>query len=148
MNVPATFQANINLALCEYIDQFVIAYFNDIVVYLDTVNEHMQHVQLMLQKLRKFNLFVKLSKYIFDIIEIEFVGFQEGISIELGHIKTVVEWSLPRLFRDIQQFLGFVNFYCRFINAFSQVAAGLSNMLKSREKGKFKGKKFVFTEAK
>ena len=58
----------------------------------------------MLQKLREFNLFVKLSKYIFDAMEIKFVGFivgQEGISMDPGCIKTIVEWPLLKLFRDI-----------------------------------------------
>ena len=75
-------------------NQFVIAYLDNIVVYSDTVKEHMQHVQLVLQKLSKFNLFVKLSKYIFNTLEIKFVGFivvQEGILIDPGYIKTVVE---------------------------------------------------------
>lgn len=96
----------------------------------------------MLQKLREFNLFVKLSKCIFDTMEIKFVGLivgQEGISMDPGCIKTIVEWPLLKLFKDIQQFLRFANFYHRLIDAFSRVAAGLSDMLKSRKKDKFKG---------
>ena len=102
--------------------QIVVAYLDNIVIYLDTNKEHMQDVQLVLQKLRKFNLFVKLSKCIFDVLEIKFVGFivgQESISIDFGHIKTVVEWPLLKPFKDIQQFLRFANFYRHFINAFS-----------------------------
>ena len=103
----------------------------------------------MLQKLRKFNLFIKLSKCIFDALEIKFVRFivgQKGISMDPGCIKIVVEWPLPKSFKDIQKFLGFANFYHCFIDAFSRVAAGLSDMLKSRKKGKFKRKKFVLTK--
>ena len=103
----------------------------------------------MLQKLRKFNLFVKLSKCIFDALEIEFVGFivgQEGISMDPDHIKTIVEWLLSKSFKDIQQFLRFTNFYCQFIDAFSWVATGLSDMLKGGEKSKFKEKNFVLTK--
>ena len=94
MNAPVAFQAYINLALCEYINQFVVAYLNNIVVYSDIIEEHMQHVWLVLQKLRKFNLFVKLSKCIFDALEIKFVGFivgQEGILMDPSCIKTIVE---------------------------------------------------------
>ena len=94
MNASAAFQAYINLTLCEYIDQFVVAYLDGIVVYSDTVEEHTQHIWLVLQKLREFNLFVKLSKYIFDAIEIEFVGFivgQKSISMNSGCIKIIVE---------------------------------------------------------
>ena len=143
--VPVLFtkKKNGGLRLC------VVAYLNNIVVYSDTVKKYMQHVRLVLQKLHEFNLFVKLSKCIFDALEIKFVGFivgQKSISIDSGHIKTMVEWPLPKSFRDIQQFLGFANFYHWFIDAFSWVAAGLSDMLKGREKSKFKGKKFIFTK--
>ena len=88
------FQAYINLILCEYMDQFVMTYLNNIVVYSDTNEEHTQHIWLVLQKLRKFNLFVKFSKCVFDAWEIEVVGFivgQEGISINSGCIKTIVK---------------------------------------------------------
>ena len=89
-----TFQAYINLTLCEYIDQFVVAYLDNIVVYLDTVKKYTQHIWLVLQKLREFNLFVKFSKGIFDAIEIKFMRFivgQKDISIDPGCIKTMVE---------------------------------------------------------
>ena len=130
-------------------DQFVVAYLNNIVVYSDTVKEYTQHVQLVLQKLCEFNLFVKLSKCIFNTIEIKFVKFivdHEGISMDPDCIKTVVKWPLPKSFKDIQKFLEFANFYRRFIDAFIWVAAGLSDMLKGGEKRKFKGKKFIFTK--
>ena len=105
INTPAAFQAYINLTLCKYMNQFVVTYFDNIVVYSDSVEEHMQHVQLVLQKLRKFNLFVKLSKCIFDIIKIKFVEFilgQESISIDADCIKTVIKWPFLKSFRDIQ----------------------------------------------
>ena len=97
MNAPTAFQTYINLALHEYMDQFVV-------VYSDTSKEHTQHVWLVLQKLCKFNLFIKFSKCIFGALEIKFVRFilgQKGISMDLGCIKTVVEWPLPKSFRDI-----------------------------------------------
>ena len=94
VNALAAFQAYINLALHKYINQFVVAYLNNIVVYLDNIKEHTQYIWLVLQKLRKFNLFVKLSKCIFNALEIEFIGFivgQKGISIDPGYIKTMIE---------------------------------------------------------
>ena len=71
-----------------------MTYFDNIVVYLDTNKKHTQHIWLVLQKLREFNLFVKLSKCVFNALEIKFVRFivgQKDISMDSGCIKTVVE---------------------------------------------------------
>ena len=90
-------------------------------MYLDTMEAHTQHIWLVLQKLHKFNLFVKLSKCIFNALEIEFVEFivgQKSISMDPSHIKTVTEWPLSKSFKDIQQFFRFANFYRWFIDVF------------------------------
>ena len=63
-----------------------------------------------------------------------FIVGQEGISMDSSCIKTVVEWPLLKSFKDIQKFFGFANFYRHFIDAFSRVASGLLDMLKSGEK--------------
>ena len=148
VNAPAAFQAYINLALREYTDIFVLAYLDDIVVYSEREEDHTGHVRLVLQKLRQYNLYVKLSKCVFDAKEIEFLGFivgQFGVSMDPAKLDTIATWPVPESFRDIQVFLGFANFYRRFIEAFSKVAAGLSDMLKGGTKGKFRGMKFVLT---
>ena len=149
MNAPASFQAYINQALREYMDLFVLCYLDDIVVFSKVEEEHTGHVRLVLQKLREYNLYVKLSKCTFDAEQIEFLGFvvgQAGISMEPSKVDTIATWPVPKTQREMQVFLGFANFYRRFILGFSKVAAALSATLKGGTNGKFKGVKFVWTK--
>ena len=139
-----------NHALREYMDMFVICYLDDIVVYSLTIEAHTEHVRLVLQKLREYNLYVKISKCIFDAEEIDFLGFkvgQYGISMNPSKVDTIATWLVPESFREIQVFLGFANFYRRFIRSFSKVSNGLTEMLHGGSNGKFKGVKFDMTQA-
>ena len=81
-----------NHALCEYMDMFVICYLDDIVVYLLTIEAHTEHVRLVLQKLQEYNLYMKISKCIFDAEKIDFFGFkvgQYGISMNPSKVNTI-----------------------------------------------------------
>lgn len=80
--------------------------------------------------------------------EILFLGFlltTEGVKMEPSRVSTIAEWSEPTTFREIQVFLGFANFYRRFIMGFSRIVRGLTNMLKGGTQGKFKRVPFTFT---
>ena len=92
MNAPAAFQVYINLALRKYTDIFVLAYLDNIVVYSEREKNHTGHVRLVPQKLRQYNLYVKLSKCVFDAKEIKFLGFivsQFSMSIDSAKLDTI-----------------------------------------------------------
>ena len=74
-NAPASFQSYINRALSEYLNIFCIVYLNDVLIYSETEAEHVEHVQKILTQLLKFKLYVKLSKCMFHVTEIDFLGF-------------------------------------------------------------------------
>ena len=104
VNTSAAFQAYVNQALREYIDIFVLAYLNDIVVFSKQHKYHTEHVRMVLQKLQEFKLYIKLSKCVFDAAEIDFLGFvvnQTRIVIESSKIDFVTIWPVPRTFREI-----------------------------------------------
>ena len=129
---------------------FVICYLDDIVVYLLTIEAHTEHVRLVLQKLQEYNLYVKISKCIFDAEEIDFLGFkvgQYGISMNPSKVDTIATWPVPESLREIQVFLEFANFYQSFIRSFSKISNSLTEMLQGRLKRKFKGVKFDMTQA-
>ena len=74
-NVSAFFQFYINRTLSEYLNIFCIMYLNDMLIYSETEAEHVEHVQKILTQLLKFKLYVKLSKYMFHVTEIDFLDF-------------------------------------------------------------------------
>ena len=148
VNAPASFQAYINEALQECLDDFVVVYLDDILIFSKSMKDHTFHVRLVLEKLWKFSVQVKLSKCLFDQTEIEFLGFivkRNGISMDSSRVATIIDWPEPKNHRDVQVFLGFANFYRRFINEFSRIVAALTTLLKGGKKGKF-DIKFSFTE--
>jgi hypothetical protein len=80
INAPATFQTYINEVLDGYLNAFCVAYINDIYIYSDLLEEHEEHVRKVLDRLRKYDLYAKLSKCEFHKIEIQFLGFSMGIA--------------------------------------------------------------------
>jgi transposase InsO family protein len=148
-NAPATFQAFINKVLREFLDVFCIAYLDDILIYSNTKEEHVQHVRLVLDRLLRNGLYAKLEKCEFHVIRIGFVGFvatPHGTEMEESRVAAVRDWPEPRTHREVQVFLGFANFYRRFIHKFSNKAQPLTDLLKGGKAGKFAGG-FVLTDA-
>src|SRR2546423_4291071 len=106
-NAPATFQAYINEALDGLLDVICIAYLDDICIYSKNEEEHTQHVRLVLDRLRQYGLYVKLSKCEFSKKEVQFLGFivgTKGIRMDPDKTNAVAEWEAPKSFRDIQVF--------------------------------------------
>ena len=134
-NAPATFQGYVNKILAEKLDVFIIVYLDDILIYTEDPGQpHVDAVRWVLDQLRKYSLFANLKKYCFHQDEIRFLGYvvsSKGISMEAERIEVVKKWPEPKSVRDIQVFLGFANFYRRFIQGFSKIAASLTSMLKT-----------------
>ena len=132
-NAPATFQELINDTLREYLDDFVLAYLDDVLIFSQTYEEHVQHVRKVLEKLREKDLPVKLSKCEFHKQRIRFLGYivsTDGLAPDPDKIKAVEEWPTPTNVKEVQSFLGFANYYRRFIKGFSGIAAPLSALTK------------------
>ena len=132
-NAPATFQAYINKALAGLVDVICVVYLDDILIYSQTPEEHTQHVRQVLERLRQYNLYCKLKKCEFDTDHVDYLGFvvsPDGVAMEPGRIATINEWPMPQSIKEVQQFLGFANFYRRFIFAYSRIAKGLTDHLK------------------
>ena len=148
-NAPATFQSYINYVLRDFLDVFCIAYLDDILIFSDTRAEHTQHVRRVLSRLAKYRLFARLDKCEFYVTQVGFVGFivsPAGVEMERSRIATIQDWPTPKTHRDIQVFLGFANFYRRFIASYSQVARPLNELLRGSVKGKFTGQTLVMSD--
>ena len=130
-NAPATFQRLINNVLREYLDIFCVVYLDDILVYSKNVNEHEKHVRLVFKALRKYHLKVGLDKCKFDATEVRFCGYiitTEGIRMDPKKVSAVLEWNPPSTVKQIQEFLGFANYYRRFIKGYSSIAKPLTDL--------------------
>lgn len=124
-NAPASFQSMINDALRPFLDVFVVVYLDDILIFSNSESEHVSHVQQTLEALSKFDLFVKPEKCEWHVTTTEFLGYvlsPAGISMSKDKVKTILEWPTPKNKHDIQVFMGFCNFYRRFIKNFSGVS--------------------------
>ena len=134
-NAPASFQGYINKILAEKLDVFVIVYLDDILIYTEDVGQgHVEAVKWVLENLRKNGLFANLKKCRFHQDEVRFLGYVvsgQGIRMEEERIEAVTNWPEPKSVRDVQVFMGFANFYRRFIRGFSKIAAPLTSMLKT-----------------
>ncbi len=115
------------------LDHYVIVYIDDILVYSETLQEHVQHVRSVLQRLIKYQLYAKLEKCEFHTTSVAFLGYiisQEGVAMDESKVHAVLNWPLPSTIKELQRFLGFANFYRRFIRGFSSIATLLTNMTK------------------
>lgn len=143
VNAPAVFQALINDVLREMLNKFVFVYLDDILIFSCNYQEHIQHVRQVLSQLLKHSLFVKLEKSEFHVSSTPFLGFivsKGNIQMDPGKVRAVQEWPQPNSVKQVQRFLGFANFYRRFIKNFSSVAEPLSALTKKSARS------FMWTE--
>ena len=119
LNAPASFQGYINKILTKKLNVFIIIYLDDILIYTEDVGQaHVNTVYWVLEELRKHGLFANLKKCQFhkdEVCILEYIVSAQRVQIEDERIKAVRNWPEPKSIRDIQVFLGFANFYWRFI---------------------------------
>ena len=131
-NAPAVYQSLVNDMLRDMLNRSVFVYLDDILIFSKSIEEHRIHVQQVLQRLLENRLYVKAEKCDFHVPSISFLGYiisQGQIEMDPTKVSAVAEWpSPPRL----QQFLGFANFYRRFIRGYSQVAAPLTALTSTK----------------
>ncbi len=130
---PAVFQSFINDVFRDMLNRQVVVYIDDIPIYSDTLEDHVQHVRAVLQRLIQYQLFAKIEKCDFHQTSISFLGYiisPGGVAMDEGKVKAVVEWPRPTTLKELQRFLGFANFYRRFIRGFSMVAEPLTALVR------------------
>jgi hypothetical protein len=130
---PATFQRFMNDSLKDYLDIFCTAYLDDILIYSKTRQEHVKHVCLVLDRLKEAGLYANIKKCEFFVSEVKFLGLivgSEGIRMDPDKVKTITEWRSPTCLTDVQAFIGFANFYRRFIAEFSKIIGPMVNLTK------------------
>src|SRR5271168_2223377 len=131
INAPASFQQVINSILHEYLDVFMLAYLDDILVYSATMKEHTKHVTQVLEKIAESDLYLNPKKCEWHKTEVKYLGFifsSEGIKADPEKVRAVSEWKSPENLKQVQSFLGFINFYRRLIPGFAEAALPLTRL--------------------
>ncbi|KAJ1031102.1 hypothetical protein NDA18_002321 [Ustilago nuda] len=135
-NAPAHFQPFINGIFLDIIGVYVVVYLDDFLIFSNNEERHVEHVTKVLTRLRNNRLFAKLLKCEFHTRTVEFLGYiikPTGIEMDPEKVCTVKEWPMPESVHNIQRFLGFANFYQRFIAHFARIAKPLTSLVKPTE---------------
>uniref|UniRef100_A0A3B3SBH5 Gypsy retrotransposon integrase-like protein 1 n=1 Tax=Paramormyrops kingsleyae TaxID=1676925 RepID=A0A3B3SBH5_9TELE len=134
-NSPSIFQSFMNGVFHDMLDKFVIVYIDDILIYSPSKQAHVRHVKQVLQRLREHHLYAKGEKCEFHQGKVKFLGYviQPGeVAMDGQKITAIMDWPPPRTLKELQRFLGFANFYRRFIRNFSQTAAPLTSLTRGK----------------
>ncbi|KAI3746350.1 hypothetical protein L6452_08780 [Arctium lappa] len=141
-NAPAIFMDLMNRVCRPFLDQSVIVFIDDILVYSKSESEHEQHLREVLEVLRKERLYAKFSKCDFWLKEIQFLGHvvtRDGVKVDPSKIEAMMNWESPKSPSEIRSFLCLAGYYRRFIQDFSKIASSLTLLTR-------KNVKFEWTE--
>ena len=134
VNAPATFQPMMNKILREFLAHGVVVYLDDILIYSENMGDH---IKLVLDRLHQHDLAVSLKKSVFHQEEVKFLGYivkTSGVTMSDRKVKSVQDWAHPRSVKEVQIFIGFANFYRRFIKDFSKVFKPITETLNGNPK--------------
>jgi hypothetical protein len=131
-NAPAAFMEAMNRMLHEFLDDFVVVFLDDILIYSKTEEEPERHLHLVLSALRKNQFNGKLKKCVVWLFEVDFLGHvisQQGIAVDPKNVVAVVEWKRPSSVSEIRSFLGLAGYYRCFVPNFSSIAKPFTRLL-------------------
>ena len=120
-----------NDILREYLDLIAVGILDDVIVFSESLAEHVQHVRSILEVLRQHRLYAKVEKCEFHKDQMTFVGYvvsKEGIGMDPAKVSSILDWPVPTSVKEVQSFLGFANFYKKFINSYSSLASPLTSL--------------------
>ncbi|SPC60939.1 uncharacterized protein UHOD_11199 [Ustilago sp. UG-2017b] len=132
-NAPASFQHLMNDTFKDMLDRSLIIYLDDLLIYSSTLEQHQGHVSAVLARLRQAGLYAKAEKCQFSTLQTEFLGFvvsDQGVSMDPSKTEVITNWPVPKSMHDVQVFLGFCNFYRKFIPQYSRTAYPLTQLLR------------------
>ncbi|GKC42238.1 ty3-gypsy retrotransposon protein [Tanacetum coccineum] len=141
-NAPSTFQSAMNDLFRPVLRHFVLVFFDDILIYSSTREEHYTHLRYVFHKLQEHQFHAKASKCVFGVTDISFLGHRisgQGVAPEAEKIAAIQQWPQPSSFTTIRAFLGLTGYYRRFVPHYAQIAAPLTDILKMKD--------FQWTEA-
>ena len=134
-NAPATFQALMNRLFYDCIDIFLVVYMDDLLIFSNTREDHLRHVEVVLSRLKKEKLYVAPKKCSFMEEETEFLGMivgRNGLRVNPAKIAVIQTWPRPTTLTELRSFIGLLQFFRRFIKDFSKIASPLTALTRKR----------------
>jgi hypothetical protein len=131
-NAPASFQNYINHTLHDLLDRTCTAYLDDVLIYSANRKDHRTHVREVVKRLMEAGLQIDINKCEFETTETKYLGLiitPGGIKMDPEKVQTIIKWTPPLCLKDLQKFLGFANFYRRFIRDFSKICRPLNDLM-------------------
>ncbi|KAJ0668240.1 putative nucleotidyltransferase, Ribonuclease H [Helianthus annuus] len=131
-NAPATFQSLMNDLFRPYLRKFVLVFFDDILVYSKTREDHLLHLSTVLGILEANQLYAKMSKCCFGVFQVNYLGHvisSDGVAVDTSKVKAVLEWPTPKNAKGVRGFLGLAGYYRKFIRHFGIIAAPLHKLV-------------------
>jgi Reverse transcriptase (RNA-dependent DNA polymerase) len=137
---PAVFQSFISGIFSEFIDTKMLIYIDDILLFSKTREEHVEMLELIFKRLSQSKLFVNLKKSEFFVEKISFLGFEisgRNIKPQRDKILAIEKWPKPKRQKELQRFLGFINYYRRFIKNYSHIVSPLYKLTSKQNENNF-----------
>ncbi|KAK3563211.1 hypothetical protein QTP86_018263 [Hemibagrus guttatus] len=137
VNAPAVFQDFMHKVLRDFLHKFVLVYIDDILIYSRSMANHQRHVAEVLHWLRAYHLFLKAEKCLFHQSSVQFLGYvidRSGVRMDEKKVAAIRDWPTPTSVKELQRFLGFANFYRRFIKGYSSITSPLTNLHRNKPK--------------
>jgi hypothetical protein len=132
-NAPSTFMRLMNKVLCLFIGKFVVIYFDDILIYSKSLDEHIEYLRVVFGDLRETRLFTNIEKCTFCTDRVVFLGYvvtPQGIEVDEAKIEAIKSWPIPATLTQLRSFLGLMGFYQCFVRDFSIIVAPLNDLMK------------------
>ena len=132
-NAPATFQCIMNQLLQPYLRKFVLVFLDDILIYSATREEHLEHIQQVLDTLRLNKFYLKASKCTFAKHSLEYLGHiisSRGVAIDPAKTADMLRWPTPTSTTELRTFLGLTGYYRKFVQKYDILAKRLTNVLR------------------
>jgi len=136
-NAPATFQTLMQSVLADFLDDFVVVFMDDILIYSSNDIEHRQHVRRVLERLRQHRLYANRKKCEFGRRSVHFLGHvisNDGIAMDKSKVSAINQWPTPKSVDDVRSFVGLAGYYRKYVHRFGQIAAPLFDLLKKDER--------------